>query len=178
MLDPNMDMNQHPMDPHLQQVAAQGNNLLFWSFILFSCFQAQMGFNNQLGPPGGPCDPNVGPCDEGPGGTCRPPQNMWVPLPSPSLPDWIGGGHKDVGWCRIVGYSTIYSVRSITRRLSVMAFFIKSSHCCGYSYWYGFDGRNNQFGKFVKLNKCSGGFAILWGFSTWKKCIRETFPIC
>merc|ERR1719410_1715256 len=35
-----------------------------------------MGFNNQLGPPGGPCDPNVGPCDEGPGGTCRPPQNM------------------------------------------------------------------------------------------------------
>ena len=29
MLDPNMDMNQAPMDPHLQQVAAQGNNLLF-----------------------------------------------------------------------------------------------------------------------------------------------------
>ena len=54
-MDPQMDMNHQHMDPHLQQ--------------------PQMGQHPQLGP-GGPCDPNIGPCDEAPGGMCRPPNNM------------------------------------------------------------------------------------------------------
>ena len=97
MLDPNMDMNQHPMDPHLQQVGAQGNNLCFDH--LFSFLASRHKWTEDIwalitswAPQEVPVIPMLDLVTRDLGASAD--LHKTCEFPSP---DWSGGGHKDVG---------------------------------------------------------------------------------